>query len=311
MPALLPDYVPGTRLPPGAEPYAGAVREILARHGLPDAPVERPSGGSVPVLAAGGSAVKLFPPPFAVAAATEAAALAHVHGRLGIPTPRVLGTGGMDGWHYVAMERLPGSTLFACWDEVPEADRHAIAERLGEAVARLHALPVDDLAGVPRPEWEAFIRDQSASCAERQRKLGVPEEWVARIDPFLASVPLPATGRRSLLHTELMREHVLVERRNGRWEITGLFDFEPAMVGDPEYDLASVVTFLALGSPALLRSFLRGYGVEPDPGLRRRVGAYGLLHRYANLRWNFDLLQPRATTFEELGEEWWGPEETA
>ncbi|HEU4455618.1 MAG TPA: phosphotransferase, partial [Longimicrobium sp.] len=291
-------------LPRDAAAYADAIRAILARHGLPGAPVEKPAGGSVPVLAAGPHAVKLFPPPFGRAAATEAAALAHVHGRLGIPTPRPVASGEMEGWHYVVMERLPGRLLSDAWEEIGEEDRAEISRRLGEAVARLHALPVDGL-DVPAPEWDAFMRDQAAGCAARHASLGAPPEWVEQIPAFLASNPLPESGRRALLHTEVMREHVLVDRTDGGWAITGLFDFEPAMIGDPEYDGALLV---ARGDPAIVRAFLRGYGFEGDltPDLQRRAVVYVLLHRYSNLRWYFDLVPPRtATTFEELAAEWW------
>ncbi len=308
MPARLPDYTAGVPLPRDAAPYADAVREILARHGLPDAPVERLAGGSVPVLATAGHAVKLFPPPFPRAAETEAAALARVHGRLGIPTPRLAGTGEMDGWRYVAMERLPGSLLSDAWGEMGNGDRSMICERWGAAIARLHAVPIDGL-DVPAPAWEVFVREQKEGCVAQQTRVGAPAAWIEQIPAFLASVPLPASERRVLLHTEIMREHLLVDRAGDGWSITGLFDFEPAMVGDPEYDLAAVACFISGGDPALRRAFARGYGLtdrDLTPAFRRRAMAYTLLHRYSNLRWYLDLLPPRAaTTFDELAAEWW------
>jgi len=307
MPSLLPHFAPGAPLPRDAAPYADAVREILARHGLPDAPVERPAGGSVPVLATAHHAVKLFPPPFARAAATEAAALARVHGGLGIPTPRLAATGEMKGWRYVAMERLPGRLLSDAWGEMGDGDRAEICGRWGAATARLHALPVDGL-DVPAPDWDTFVREQAEGCVAQQTRVGAPPEWIEQIPAFLASVPLPASDRRALLHTEIMREHLLVDRGGDGWEITGLFDFEPAMVGDPEYDTAAVSCFVTGGDPALRRAFVSGYGLtdaDLTPAFRRRAMAYTLLHRYSNLRWYLDLLPPRATTFDELAEEWW------
>jgi hygromycin-B 7''-O-kinase len=111
-----------------------------------------------------------------------------------------------------------------------------------------------------------------------------------------------------LLHTEVMREHVLVERRDGVWEPRGLLDFEPARVGAAEYDLASVGVFLAAGEPGLLRAFLSGYGLAGErltAGLQERILLHTLLHRYGNLRWYLERLPPRrAATLPELAREW-------
>jgi hygromycin-B 7''-O-kinase len=305
-------------LPPldlgAANPYPGdaaafhpALREICARHALPYEAPEKFSGGSVPVFGVGRAhAVKLFPPQFRAAAATEAAVLAAAHGKLGVPTAGLVAPGELEGWGYVVMERLPGMVLQDVWEEVPGDARREMCRRVGAALARLHRLPVDGLE-VPAPDWDEFVRRQAETCTRRQRERGLAEHWLEQIPGFLASVPL-APRRRVLLHTEVMRHHLLAQRRAGGWELTGLFDFEPAMVGDPEYELGSVGIFVTDGSPALFQAFLRGYGwdeAERGPALQRRTLAYTLLHRYSNLRWYLEVLPPRsAATLDELAAEW-------
>lgn len=287
--------------------YLPAIREICRRHGLATDGCSKYPGGSTIVFAAGGAhVVKLFEPIFAEAAATEQAALAHVHGKLGVPTPGVVATGELEGWRYVVMDRLPGRSLREAWSGIPPVGRQAVCRRLGEAIARLHALPVETLA-VPRPGWAGFLSRQAERCVEHQRAHGLPGHWLAQIPAFLASVPLPA-GPCVLLHTEVMRDHVLVQPDGTGWTVSGLFDFEPAMLGAPEYELASVGIFLAGGDPALFRAFLLGYGYtgpELTPGLQRRILAYALLHRYSNLRWYLETVPPRAaTTLDGLAAEW-------
>jgi len=63
-----------------------------------------------------------------------------------------------------------------------------------------------------------------------------------------------------LLHTELLDEHVLVEERGGRYELSGLIDFADGRVGPAEYDFPAPVEFLFRGQPGLLGFFLRAYG---------------------------------------------------
>ncbi len=106
-PPLLPhvwtrdDYA---RSPRDAASYIAAARAICGRHGFADAPLAKYAGGSAVVFAVGGAHVlKIYAPPFAVHAETERAALAHVRGRLGVPTPGVVAAGELEGWRYLVM----------------------------------------------------------------------------------------------------------------------------------------------------------------------------------------------------------------
>lgn len=106
-----------------------------------------------------------------------------------------------------------------------------------------------------------------------------------------------------------MREHLLVTHDSAGWHLSGLFDFEPAMIGAPEYDFASFGLFVSCGEARLLRRALLAYGYAPaelDGALQCRLMAYALLHRYSNLRWYLERLPPHAdTTLEQLARRWW------
>lgn len=74
--------------------------------------------------------------------------------------------------------------------------------------------------------------------------------------------------RPALLHTEIMREHLLVERdTTGRWRLSGLLDFEPAMIGHADYECAAIGVLVTGGDARLLSRFIAGYGRDParDP----------------------------------------------
>ena len=108
----------------------------------------------------------------------------------------------------------------------------------------------------------------------------------------------------ALLHTEIMREHVLVSGDGERWALSGLFDFEPAMIGDPAYECASVGVFVTCGDATLLRRFTRAYGADPGP---RVFLAYALLHKYSSLRWYLERVPPPPGTssLDALAAAWW------
>jgi hygromycin-B 7''-O-kinase len=280
-------------------------RAILAPQRLTHAPLARYDSGSVPVYAVGSELVlKLFPSDEQEHFDTETRVLAAVDGVLPFPTPRVVATGAHDGWLWLLMSQLRGERLVTAWPTLSPSERDRMADTLGQAVAALHAIdpaPLADLA----PQWHAFAPAQRASAAQRQRERRLAPEWVDRVDAFLERWMPPPPPRLALLHTELMREHLTVDA--GR--LSGLFDFEPAMVGAPEYDFSSLGLFVSCGDAGFLRRTLLAYGYAPhalDEALSCRLMAYTLLHRYSNLRWYLERLPaPGATSLEQLATRWW------
>ncbi|KUJ67570.1 phosphotransferase [Streptomyces albus subsp. albus] len=282
-----------------------AAEDLSARLGLAGAPLTRFTEGSQPVYAVGDEHVlKLFPSMAARDGVAEGRVLRFVQGRLPVRTPEVHDCGRYgDGWRYVLMSRLPGESLAVAWERIPRAGRERITVEAAEALAALHALDPGPLADVLGPgDWDAFLARQHAGAVERQRVRGLPDSWLAQIPGFLDATPLPATPRRCLLHTEFMRQHLLVDPAGAR--LTGLFDFEPAMIGDRAYDFVAVGLFVTRGDPHLLGRFCAAYGDTFEP---RSLLAYTLLHVYSNLPWYLrELPAPPQPTLESLAEAWFG-----
>jgi hygromycin-B 7''-O-kinase len=288
---------------------------IASRHGL-GAVRLRYARGSCPVFAVGpdpalghgsGHVIKLFETRFRRNFDTEVEVLGHVHGKLGVPTPALRQAGELEGWLYVVMEEMQGSDLRSAWERIPGPDRRRLATELGGALFRLHALPTGSLTAA-RAGWDVFIAEQRRGCVAHQARQGVDARWLAQIPAYLSSVRLDAPARPVLLHTEIMREHVLVSEHGGVWRLSGLIDFEPATLGHPEYELASVGLFLAEGDAEILGAVVAGHGeLAMTAELSRRCMAYALVHRYSNLRWYLDRMpvRPGTTTLDELAEQWW------
>jgi len=285
---------------------AAGVAAVLARHGLAHGPIRRYDSGSVPVYAIGEAHVlKLFPPDETEHAATEARVLAVVSDTLPLPTPRLVAADVLDRWPYLLMSQLRGPRLVDAWPSLSAAERDRAADDLGAAIAALHTIDIEPLADLP-PRWDEFLAAQRASAVQRQRERRLSPLWLERIDEFLVRWMPPPDSRRVLLHTEIMREHLTFDA--GR--LAGLFDFEPAMIGAPDYDFASVGLFVSCGDARFLRRTLRAYGLSGaalDETAACRFMAYALLHRYSNLRWYLERLPvPGATTLEQLAAHWWG-----
>lgn len=259
--------------------------------------------GSLPVYAAGRLVLKLFPEVYVEDLPVEAGVLAAVHGKLPIPTPGVHAVGERDGWGYILMDRLRGESLEIDWDALGPAARDGLATQLGEAMATLHALPHPEIDDWWPEDWDDFVAQQRAMCVARHQGLGLAPEWLEQIEPFLTSVELPKK-EKVLLHTEIMRQHLLVAPEGNR--LTGLFDFEPAMRGAAEYEFVGLGCFVAEGDARFLGRALRAYGIEPDAAFRRRMMAWTLLHYYSNVRKYLDRLpDPDEPTFESLADRWY------
>ncbi|MEU1403251.1 aminoglycoside 3'-phosphotransferase/choline kinase family protein [Streptomyces sp. NPDC005728] len=293
--AVVPDE---TVMRPGVE-------DLCARLGLARAPLTRFQDGSQPVYAVGDDHVlKLFPGAVAQDGVAEGRVLTHVQGRLPVPTPQVRDFGPYEnGWQYVLMSRLPGENLARAWDLVPRSERERLVTEVGETLAVLHSLDPDPLGDVLGPgDWGAFMDRQGAGAVEQQRARGLPDAWLEQIPDFLGSVPLPRAPHPSLLHTEVMQQHFLVDPDG--WRLTGLFDFEPAMIGDRAYDFVGVGLFVTRGDPELLARLAGAYGHTFEPS---ELLAYTLLHVYSNLPWYMrEVRVPAESTLPALAEAWFG-----
>lgn len=119
------------------------------------------------------------------------------------------------------MTRLPGVPLDTVWDELSAQDHDRLADHLGCALAELHHVPPPAIRDWSPADWPEFAATRRAQCADEQRAWGLPPLWADQIPGFLDAVALPS-GRPALLHTEVMRQHLLVTHgHEGRWRLSG------------------------------------------------------------------------------------------
>lgn len=259
--------------------FGPGLKVIAERHGLPAEAPQKPPRGSLPVFYWGEYVIKLYPNIYSDEAQREQQVLGHLAGKLPFLTPLPVASGVLDTWDYLVMGRLPGLELKELWDDLSFSEKTQLLTDLGAGVAQMHQLSPPVLAA---PPWHKFIAERRAEAYAHHQKKNMPAPWLAELEGYLDSLRLPDKPL-ALLHTELMPDHTLVRKVDGRFKITGIFDFEPALVGHPEYEFASVGLFFGRGQPGLLSAFLSGYGAkDPQPP---GILAMALLHRYSNFSW--------------------------
>ncbi len=274
-----------------AEPgrWRHAVADICALHAIPADGI-RALGGSNMVASVGDAhIVKLFPPFLRFQWDAERVALLTLDGRLSAATPQLRHQGERDGWPYLVMTKLPGTSLADVWPGAAEGERIDILAQIGALIAEVQRVPPGPLARVG-PSWDERIAAQLAACEARHARLGLPEPLLRDLRPYLdralARGALPAGFAPAILTGEHTPENLLVERRGGRWVVTGLVDFGDAMVGPGDYDLLGPSTFLAAGRRDRVRSLFLAAGksnADLAPALAERLLVLLLLHRHSDL----------------------------
>ena len=240
---------------------------------------QRPLRGSALLAVGAHEVLKVMAPQDATLSAVEVACLRGLYRTLPIATPQVLDAGDVEGWPYVRMTRLPGLELTEAWPALASAARFSLATQLGEALAVLHTIEAP--REVPRLDWPLWRAQQLLRLEETQRDKGCPPQLLEGLQDFVGQQPLEA-GRVGWLHTEIMREHLLVRETPRGWRLSGVFDFEPSWVAPVDYEFASVGLFFSAADARLLAEVERAAGVSIAP---ERLFAMAMLHRYANLGW--------------------------
>lgn len=242
-------------------------------------PLTRPIRGSVLIGLAETEVLKVFPPHEAPHFTIELECLKSLSGKLPIPTPTVIDSGTRAGWGWIRMTRLAGRELTEAWPELSPEQRLSLGTQLGETLKVMHGLTAP--ASVPILDWSQWCAERLPLLAETQRAKGCPEPLLKNLQSYVQQSDL-SPGVQSWLHTEVMREHLLVETDGPDARLSGLFDFEPSWVGPAHYEFASVGLFFSAGDSAVFQAVMRAAGQTIEP---RRLLAFAALHRYANLGW--------------------------
>lgn len=204
----------------------------------------------------------------------EAAILAAVREVATIPTPVPILCQPDEGFlAYPKLAGVPLAHLPLPW-QVP----HGFAERIGDFLTRLHALPSERAEELvehdvwPMAEWLAAAAQEFTAIAHH-----VPAHHHGPIERFLAA-PVPAEPDRFVFcHNDLGIEHVLVDPETR--EITGVIDWADAAIADPAIDFARLYRDLG---PSILDELCA------DSGVGERARFYGRCTVFEDLAYGLD-----------------------
>lgn len=178
--------------------------------------------------------------------------------RAGVPAPHEVSTGD----DFLLMTAVPGEP----WDgTLTDTEQLALRTELGRQVARLHRVrgpgfgyPSGAL-GPLAPDWRTAFTAMFDAVLDDARRYGArlprPVDAVARAAASAYGTLDEVTDPR-LVHFDLWRGNILVDRTDGEARIGGLIDGERMFWGDP---LADFVSLALLGDIREDEEFLAGY----------------------------------------------------
>lgn len=211
----------------------------------------------------------------------ETVVLPQLVGRLSLPIPEPTHFGcPTEVYPYPFMGYRPVAGVCADQVSLSPDEEFAAANALGAFLRGLHALPVQDIDGLPldtlgKADPERLMQKIASRIASLEHL--PPQDFEAvmqALEPCrrLAEWAIPSP-RRVPIHGDLYPRHVMIE--SGR--VCGVIDWGDAHTGHPAVDLS--LAFTMFGSSARER-FWKAYGSRLDAGdealARLRAGMYGV-----------------------------------
>ena len=289
------------------EVWLQAAEVICARHGLTYENLRRSLLGENIIFFVDSRFVIKIYAPFRGQYARESASLRFAHGKFGIETPQLLHKGELEGWPYLVMTYLEGQPMREVWQSMEARERLRIVTRLSTALREFHAHAAPSSQDVLNRDWSGFVERQARKAVERQRACGANSEWLESLPAFIADRMrlLPTSFRPVLLHGDIHPGNVLLTRRGGRWQITGLFDFGDSFCGFHEYEFVAPGVLMVQGRREEQRAMLTAYGyheAQLDLDLRARLMLLTVFYECSDLRKYALRLRPDAInlTLDEL-----------
>jgi len=195
------------------------------------------------------------------------------------------------GWSYTIMPRLPGVPAA---EERPPEDDLGVARAMGENLARLQAatfpaageydLALDAIRPYPESYWSWLagdVRKKLDHCRRLGSVAAEDERWVERILDESRGA-FDGDWQPCLVQNDYSLSNAVVEKRDGRWQVTGLFDLCECRAGHGEGDLVRVFKAYRDRNPpagsALAAAFLAAYreGRPLGPGYEARFRVHML-----------------------------------
>lgn len=277
--------------------WQSVAENICARHGIScNFPKRSEHGESIVFLIDERFVVKIYVP-FKNGFEREQKALevANTHLKL----PEIIASGEFEDLKYLITTQLHGEQLTRdLWLRLEKKEQISILSELAAGLRQLHRSDATKIDF----DWHKFVERQANTCIERQNACGVNSEILKSLPAFLEEnlKLLPTDFQPIFLHGDVHFGNLRFLRQNGRWQISGLFDFADSLKGFREYDFLAVGLLMIQGQGDLQLEFFRFFDysdAEIDETLRKRLMLLTCFYEWSDLRRYAVRLRPEAVNY--------------
>ncbi len=289
--------------------WLDAARQICERHQISFTELKRSEKGEHVVFLVDDSFVIKIYRPFRRCFEREKKALEFVGGRTNFKIPEIVQIGEIEGFNYILMTQLSGVTMTrAAWLTLPRNEQLAFVSNLAAGLKSIHTLDADSFDC----DWYEFVEDRANTFIERQIAHGVNPQVIESLPTFIETnlKLLPKGFPTVFLHGDVHFGNLRLQKLNGGWQISGLFDFADSRRGFHEYDFLAVGILMIQGQAEIQREFFKSYGYaenQLNESFRKRMMMLTMLYETSDLRRYALRLKPEAVDFtlEELEKAIW------
>ncbi len=206
---------------------------------------------------------------------------------------------------WVIQDVMPGQVLRSVDEQLAPDERARLWAEIGEVTRRLHTVTAPAFGppayGPAFERWSELLAWDVAGLQEDAARYGYDPGPFARLADLVLTHRdlLDDVSRPGLIHSDLNRHHLFVERIDGQWRLRGTIDLEFGRFADPLSE-SLTVGFEWDNAPLAMRgAFLQGYGLgEFTERERVRVAIYAALA----LAWFAPLLAMTGDSLDDLFE---------
>lgn len=180
------------------------------------------------------------------------------------------------GKHIAIQEFVPGQLLSVVEDEMDKHEIVSIGAQLGEILAKIHSIEFKQsgFLGKNMVVEEPFLSfqegyfgyiDECLKSSLLKKRLGLRlyeklNQYIQEYSRFCDEL----SRTKNLTHSDFNQKNILVAQRQGKWEVTGIMDWEFAYSGCPLSDFGNFFRYedeLPAGyRDALVKSYLENGG---------------------------------------------------
>jgi len=240
-------------------------RQVATQHGFTFTPLRKTEGSSLVFTLGSELFLKITPPFFDDSIEAEIAATKIIADQLPFPIPKIIIEGQIGTWKYIVTQAVPGLQAKEVFKTLSPENLKTFASDIGEVIKAFSKIESKGFERSFGP-WETYLANRLKNKRSIHLERGNSAEWVDKICHFLDKYApiISSLGPAKLIHADLNHEHLMLNKVNSEWRVSGVIDLADAMNAPIELEFILPMLCFFRGKADLQRHLLLCAGYEPQ-----------------------------------------------